>query len=141
MVHATSRAPLQLRNPAGLVDPSAFGYTHLAEVAAGTRMVFLAGQGGHDAAGALTADFAGQVRQALLNVSIALESVGARPNDIVRTTLLIVDHDIDKLMTFGVELSRTWGASVRPPSTLIPVPRLALEGMLFEIEVTAIVRG
>jgi enamine deaminase RidA (YjgF/YER057c/UK114 family) len=52
--------------------------------------------------------------------------------------VLVVDHNEEKLHIFGEEQDRALGAdTVKPACTLIPVPRLALDGMLFEIEAVA----
>ena len=61
--------PLTLFNPAGLYDPSANGYTHVASIAAGSRLVHVAGQGGETEDGALAPDFRQHVRQAHLCLS------------------------------------------------------------------------
>lgn len=132
------RSPiLQLSNPPGLYDPTANGYSHVAQVAAGARLVFIAGQGGEDADSQLSTDFTEQVRQALDNLQIALAAAGARVSDVAKLTVLIVDHGLERLEIFGEELHRMWGSAPKPACTLIPVPRLALDGMLFEIEATA----
>lgn len=128
---------LTLSNPPGLYDPSANGYSHVAQVAAGARLVFIAGQGGETADGQLSADFAEQVRQALTNLQTALHSVGAEVGQVAKLTVLIVDHSHARLEIFGRHLQRLWGDSPTPACTLIPVPRLALDGMLFEIEAVA----
>jgi enamine deaminase RidA (YjgF/YER057c/UK114 family) len=56
-MHSAPSHPLTLSNPPGLYDPSANGYSHVAQVAADTRLVFIAGQGGETADGQLSADF------------------------------------------------------------------------------------
>ena len=66
----------QLSNPEGLYDPSANAYSHVAEVRGGSRLLFIAGQGGEDATGTLSPLFAEQARQALENVKTALASKG-----------------------------------------------------------------
>lgn len=129
---------LTLSNPAGLYDPSANGYSHVAQVAAGTRLVFIAGQGAETADGQLADDFADQVRQALANLQLALGSVGAEVGHVAKLTVLIVDHSHARLEIFGTQLQQLWGSSPTPACTLIPVPRLALDGMLFEIEAVAV---
>lgn len=131
------RSSFSLSNPAGLYDPSANGYSHLAQIAAGARLAFVAGQGGENENGELPADFRLQVRQALNNLRIALEAAGARTRDVVKLTVLVVDHTEEKLQIFGSELERSFGAGPKPTCTLIPVPRLALDGMLFEVEAIA----
>jgi len=134
---SSSLPVLALSNPAGLYDPSANGYSHVAQVAAGARLVFVAGQGGETADGQLSADFATQVRQALANLQTALASAGAEVGQVAKLTVLIVDHSQERLAIFGRQLQQLWGAAPTPACTLIPVPRLALDGMLFEIEAIA----
>ncbi|WP_052665204.1 RidA family protein [Nitriliruptor alkaliphilus] len=137
-MNPTTNPALTLSNPTGLYDPTANGYSHVAVVAAGAETIHVAGQGGEDEDGVLEPDFPGQVRKALDNVVVALRSVGAGPADVVRLTVLIVDHDEAKLHVLGGEFDRIFGDGLKPTCTLIPVPRLALDGMLFEVEATAV---
>ncbi|WP_455924099.1 RidA family protein [Pseudomonas putida] len=132
-----SRQAFELFNPPGLYDPSGNAYSHVAVVPAQARRVYLAGQGGEDVHGVLSTDFATQARQALANVQTALQSQGAALTDVFKLTLLIVDHDEAKLRAWVAEADRAWGGAMKPACTLIPVPRLALEGMQIEIEATA----
>ena len=127
----------QLSNPEGLYDPSGNAYSHVAEVKVGTRLLFIAGQGGEDSSGALSTDFSEQARQALENVQTALASKGAGIGDVFKLTLLIVDHSEQKLRQWVAVAGRVWEGRMAPTCTLIPVPRLALDGMLFEIEAEA----
>ncbi|MCU1721566.1 RidA family protein [Pseudomonas sp. 5P_5.1_Bac1] len=129
----------QLSNPEGLYDPSANAYSHVAEVQGGSRLLFLAGQGGEDASGTLSPFFAEQARQALENVKTALASKGAGIENVFKLTLLIVDHSEQRLQEWVAEADRAWGGHMKPTCTLIPVPRLALEGMLVEVEAVAAV--
>lgn len=129
---------LTLINPAGLYDPSANGYSHVADVAAGARLVFIAGQGGEDERGELAEDFRLQVRQALANLKTALTAAGATTVDVAKLTVLIVDHSETRLHVFGEELGAAFGSGAKPTCTLIPVPRLALDGMLFEVDAIAV---
>jgi enamine deaminase RidA (YjgF/YER057c/UK114 family) len=132
---------LVLANPAGLYDPTANGYSHIAVVAPGTSLVFIAGQGGESQDGQLEPDFRLQVRQALNNLRTALTAAGAGVGDIVKLTVLVVNHTEDKLRVFGSELELTLGSGPKPTCTLIPVPRLALDEMLFEVEAIAALPG
>ncbi len=144
MEQQTQRTPMPvvtLSNPAGLYDASQNGYSHIAEVAPGTRTVYVSGQGGEDESGALAPDFRGQVRQALSNLVTALTAAGAGTVDVAKLTVLIVNHTEDRLHVFGDELVRTFGEGDKPACTLIPVSRMALDGMLFEVEATAVVAG
>lgn len=130
-------ALLQFLNPAGLYDPRPNGYSHVATLRGPARLVFIAGQGGEDVQGRLPADFEGQVRQALHNLQVALASAGAVFSDVARLTVLVVDHSPQRLAVLSQALKARWGDRPTPACTLIPVPRLALDGMLFEIEATA----
>jgi enamine deaminase RidA (YjgF/YER057c/UK114 family) len=128
------RSTLTLLNPPGLYDPAPNGYSHVGIVPAGTRLAFIAGQGGETADGQLSSDFQQQVRQAMDKLSIAIAAAGGRPSQVVRLTVLIVDHSEQRLGILGEELARLFGEQLKPACTLIPVPRLALDGMLFEID-------
>lgn len=132
---------LTISNPAGLYDPSGFGYSHVAEVTPGARLVFIAGQGGEREDGTYAGDFQAQVKQAFHNLLTALRSAGAGPKDVAKLTVYIVDHAESKLGVYGAELMAAWGEVAKPTCTLVPVPRLALDAMLFEIEAVAVVPG
>lgn len=134
---ATPGGEVSFVNPPGLYDPSANGYSHLALVPRGARLVFVAGQGGEAATGALEPDFQRQVRQAFRNLAIALEAAGAAPGQVAKLSLLVVDHTEEKLRLLGRELDAAFGPGPKPACTLVPVPRLALDGMLFEVEAVA----
>ncbi|HEN8799691.1 TPA: RidA family protein [Pseudomonas putida] len=131
-----SRA-FQLSNPEGLYDPSSNAYSHVAEVRAGSRLLFIAGQGGEDRDGALSPVFAEQARQALANLELALVSKGAGLAQVVKLTLLVVEHSQARLREWVAAADEAWGPNMKPTCTLIPVPRLALDGMLVEIDAVA----
>ena len=79
------------------------------------------------------------MRQAFANLLTALAAAGAGPGDIAKLTVLVVDHTEERLHIFGEEQDRALGPdSMKPACTLIPVPRLALDGMLFEVEAVAV---
>lgn len=124
--------------PQGLYDATANSYSHVVIAEAPARHIYIAGQGGENARGELSPDFAQQVEQALRNLAAALDAAQAAPSDVVKLTVLVVDHTQDRLGVFVQALRAMWGAAPPPACTLIPVPRLALDGMLFEIEATAV---
>ncbi|MFK0033153.1 RidA family protein [Pseudomonas monteilii] len=133
----THPAVFQLSNPEGLYDPSGNAYSHVAEVRADSRLLFIAGQGGEDSDGQLSPLFAEQARQALVNLELALASKGASLAQVFKLNLLIVEHSEARLRQWVAEADRAWGPHMKPTCTLIPVPRLALDGMLVEIEAVA----
>lgn len=130
---------MQFINPATLYDPRPNGYTHVVIAAAPARLVYIAGQGGEDITGVLSEDFATQVEQALSNLRAALQAADATLAQVAKVTALIVDHDQARLAIFSAALRSAWGDAPPPACTLVPVPRLALDGMLFEIEATAVI--
>jgi enamine deaminase RidA (YjgF/YER057c/UK114 family) len=129
---------LQFINPAGLYDPKPNAYSHLAVFPAGWRMILPAGQGGETEDEVLSPDFATQLRQALKNTDTVLAAAGARMSDVAKFNLLVVDHNEEKFAAVRKEFDRVWGET-KPAWTLIPVPTLALKGMLVEIDVIAVV--
>ena len=129
---------LQFINPPGLYDPRPNGYSHVVVADAPARLIYIAGQGGENADGVLSEDFGTQVKQALDNLQTALRAADAGLANVAKLTVLIVDHSEERLRIFGAALAKVWGNNPAPACTLIPVPRLALDGMLFEIEATAI---
>ncbi|HFL7938096.1 TPA: RidA family protein [Pseudomonas putida] len=133
----TQSTAFQLSNPEGLYDPSGNAYSHVAEVRADSRLLFIAGQGGEDSNGQLPPLFAEQARQALGNLELALASKGASLAQVFKLTLLVVEHSETRLRQWVAEADRAWGPHTKPACTLIPVPRLALDGMLVEIEAVA----
>lgn len=125
-------------NPPGLYDPRPNGYSHVAIAESPARIVHLAGQGGENAAGELPASFDAQVRQAFGNLRTALAAAAAGPEHVVKLVVLVVDHTEARLAVLSREIGAMWGGRPGPACTLIPVPRLALDGMLFEVEATAV---
>jgi enamine deaminase RidA (YjgF/YER057c/UK114 family) len=78
-------------NPPGLAAPSGFSHAVVAE---GSRVVFLAGQTGMDATGAIVGGgLVAQFEQALTNLLDALAAAGGGPADLASLTVYIVDMD------------------------------------------------
>ncbi|QLE56489.1 Rid family hydrolase [Nostoc sp. TCL26-01] len=138
-VKAQPKKEVQLINPPMLYDATRNGYSHIAVTPPRTRTVYISGQFGSDLQGNLVSnEFEPQLVKAFQNLRFALDAVGAKPSDVAKTTILIVDYNQDKLIPLGREIVSLWG--FKPPAnTLIPVPRLALDGMLFEIDAYAVI--
>lgn len=128
---------IQHINPPELGDPSNYGFTNIVIVPAGKTLVFISGQGGRDDQGHL-GDFEAQLKQAFANLRRAIAAAGATPEQVVKITVLSVDHDATKQALISAERNAMWPDQlIKPASTLIPVPRLADERMLFEIDAVA----
>ncbi|MFF0948333.1 RidA family protein [Rhizobium leguminosarum] len=128
---------LTIVNPKNLYDPSPNGYSTAVIVPRQGRLAYISGQGGQDSTGALSPDFAVQVKQAYANLRTALDALGARPDQVAKLTVFVVDHDMSKLEVLTRNVKDMFGASL-PAQTLIPVPKLAIDPMLFEVEAVVI---
>lgn len=129
---------LEISNPEGIYDPRPHGYSHVAAVPAWSQLVFVAGQGGSRTDGILSADFSTQVAIVFENIAIALASKRLKMENIAKLTTLVVDYDEEKHQILIEESTKIWPDLKFPVNTLIPVQRLALPGMLIEIDTTAI---
>lgn len=130
----------EISNPKGLYDPRPHGYSHMATVPANSTIVFVAGQAGTDEKGGLSKDFATQVSFTLKNLAIALKSKGLTLAHIAKLTTLVVDYDAEKHRILIEESKKIWPDQKFPVNTLIPVSHLALDGMLIEIDATAVLK-
>ena len=123
-------------NPAGLLDSRAYGFSQVVTAPSGGRTVLISGQfSGNVAGGVQGATVPEQMSVAFENLRIAIEAAGARPEQVIRFRVLSVDHREAYLTPLARHMKAFLGDHL-PASTLIPVPRLALDAMLFEIEAT-----
>jgi enamine deaminase RidA (YjgF/YER057c/UK114 family) len=130
----TSPAPTpRIVNPASLPDPTPHGYSTAVITPAPGRLAFISGQGGPEADGSFSAEFGRQVDQAYANLLTVLAALGAAPRQVVKLTVFVVDHDMSKLAPLTQAARRIFG-DAPPAQTLVPVPKLALDPMLFEVE-------
>ncbi|KQM72811.1 hypothetical protein ASE74_22280 [Pedobacter sp. Leaf216] len=129
---------LEITNPDGIYDPRAHGYSHVATVQANSKLVFVAGQGGSRTDGILSEDFRTQVSIVFENIALALKSKNLSMANIAKLTTLVVGYDDEKHQILIEESVKIWPDQKFPVNTLIPVPRLALNGMLIEIDATAV---
>lgn len=128
---------LTIVNPQNLYDPTPNGYSMAVIVPGGAKVAYISGQGGQDNTGGLSPDFAVQVEQAYANLRAALNALGARPDQVAKLTVFVVDHDMSKLGVLTKAVKEMFGEAL-PAQTLIPVPKLAVDGMLFEVEAVAV---
>lgn len=136
-VAKASDPSLKVVNPPTLYDPAPNGYSHVVVAAGISRIAYIAGQGGENSAGELSPEFGEQVRQAYANLQTALTAAGAKPNNVTKITTYVVGYDQSMLAVMTAQLKQVFGNAL-PAQTLVPVPRLALDGMLFEVEAIAV---
>jgi enamine deaminase RidA (YjgF/YER057c/UK114 family) len=129
MTHLTHINPESMHaNPA---------FTWAVRVAAGSDLVFIGGQNGVDASGQVVGpDIASQTKQALRNLLTVLDAAGAKPEDVVKWTILTKEGESlqDGFAAFG----EVWGQRPNPPAiTGAFVAGLAVPGAVVEIEAVA----
>ena len=125
--------------PKTLYDSSYSAYSQVV-VAPKGRLVFVSGQGAIDAEGKLLPGnkMEDQIPVAIQNLKLAIEAAGARPEHATKMVILMVDHDEKYLQQLAEEIIGLFGEHL-PAGILIPVPRLALDGMRFEMDVTLVI--
>ena len=128
---------IERTNPAGLSDPSTYGYSQFTKSTASGGLVFVSGQLGEDAEGRKSETFEDQMALAFENFDVALTAAGASRSTVLKITLLVVGHDETRLVQIS-RARRDFFGDYRPASTLIPVPRLAGDWMLFEVDAVAL---
>src|SRR2546428_2382864 len=121
-------------NPQTLGRPP--GYTHVVEVTAPGRIVYIAGQLGVDRDGKVVGDFRRQAAQTFENLKAALAAVGAEFRHVVKLNNYLVDRA--HLPTFREVRDSYLAENDRPASTTIAISGLAREGALIEIEAVAV---
>jgi len=121
-------------NPQALSRPP--GYSHVVEVTAPGRIVYIAGQLGVDRDGKVVGDFRRQAVQTFENPKAALAAVGAQFRHVVKLNNYLVDRA--HLPTFREVRDGYLAENDRPASTTIAISGLAREGALIEIEAVAV---
>lgn len=116
-------------------------YAYAATVEPPARLVFAAGACPLDADGRTVAvgDYAGQARQVMANLEVALRDAGATLPDIVKTTVYVAASARADLVTVW-NVVRDWLGDHDPPSTLLGVAVLGYTDQLVEVEAVAAVR-
>ena len=131
---------LERVNPPSLAKPS--GFSH-AVIAAGGRLVFLAGQTALDRSGAIAgADVASQFGQALANLLTALAAAGGRPEHLASLTVYAVD--LDDYRAHSRQIGAVWrrlAGREYPAMAAVGVARLWDPAALVEIQGHAVLPG
>ena len=125
-------------NPPSLFDPTSYAFCHSVISPENGALVFISGQSGaEDTNYKLSNDFRTQIQFALKNLLAVLSSHDLEPENTLKITVLIVDHSAEKLSIWTEEMHKIWDKNIFPTSTLIPVPKLAIDGMLIEVDAVA----
>jgi enamine deaminase RidA (YjgF/YER057c/UK114 family) len=128
--------PAELSSPPTLPEPT--GYSHVAGVPPGSRLLWLAGQVPLTAEGTVApGEWEGQARQVFRNIGAALEAGGASWDDVFKLTIYVVD--MAGLATIRAVRDEFVNTERPPTSTLVQVVALARPDLLLEIEAVAAV--
>ena len=122
-------------NPEHLANTTQYGYSQATVAVSNANVIYIAGQIGITDDG--PNNFEAQVDLSFENLIAALNAAGGRVEDVVKITLLIKDHDQEKLQYLVKKRREVFGENP-PASTLIPVSVLALESLEFEIDAIAV---
>jgi enamine deaminase RidA (YjgF/YER057c/UK114 family) len=121
-------------NPTTLGRPP--GYTHVVEVTAPARIVYIAGQLGIDKEGKLSSDFRQQAVQTFENLKNALAAVGGQFQHVLKLNNYFVD--MKYLPIFRHVRDSYLSDQNRPASTTVAISGLAREEALIEVEAIAV---
>lgn len=129
--------PVTTLNPAGLHNPTRFGYSHTARLSPGAELVFVAGQYGSDPNGAVVSpEFSAQVERAFHNLGLALAAHGLDLSHVAQLRTYVVGLNFDTLGALGAHMHRVWG-DAPPAHTVLGVAALAMPDIAFEVEAVA----
>jgi enamine deaminase RidA (YjgF/YER057c/UK114 family) len=128
-------------NPSTLPRP--VGFSH-GVTTTGGKLVFLAGQTGSDANGAITApgDLVAQFEQTLRNLQAVVGEAGGTLRDVVKMNLFVRDRDdyVARRKALG-QVYRKYFGDWYPTMALFEISALFQEEALIEIEGIAVIGG
>lgn len=115
------------------------GYNQAEIIEHGSRQLICSGQTAVDSAGnpQHPGDMRGQISLALDNLEAVLSEAKMDLRNVVRLGVFTTDVD-QALQNFDLLGMRFGPLNCAPPMTLLGVTRLALPGLMFEIEATAV---
>ena len=118
---------------AGLAEP----ISHYTDAVRAGELLFVSGVVAVDTAGQLVGadDVIAQARQVFESMRTVLGAAGCTFADVVKVTIFLTDVD-DRPLVNPVR-QEVFGTT-RPASTLVEVPRLAVEGAKIEVECVAL---
>ncbi|RUX28268.1 MULTISPECIES: RidA family protein [unclassified Mesorhizobium] len=128
---------LELINPADLPVPGM--YTQVV-IATGSKLVFISGQQPEDTNGKLVGhgDFAAQARLSFANLGRALSAAGARPDQVCKITIYIVDYDRDEHVPI-IEAAQISLFGDHKPANVIVGVAIMSPGYLIEVDAIAVI--
>jgi enamine deaminase RidA (YjgF/YER057c/UK114 family) len=116
-------------------------FTQVVTVKSGeTKTVFISGQVAIDREGRVVGkgDLGAQAEKVFENLSIALESAGAKPADVVKLNTYVVNMKPEDSKTVGLARRKVFNHENLPASTMVGVDSLVAPDYLIEVEAIAV---
>ncbi len=128
---------LECINPVDLPTPEI--YTQVV-VATGSKLVFVSGQQPEDIHGNLVGhgDFAAQTHLAFGNLGRALAAAGARPEQVTKITIYIVNYKLDDHLPIIEQAQISVFADHKPANVVLGIAALS-PGYLIEVDAIAVI--
>ena len=128
---------LKLINPEDLPTPQT--YTQVV-VATGSKLVFLSGQEPEDIEGKLVGrgDLAIQARQVFSNLGRALAAAGARPEQVIKINIYVVNYERDECLPVIEKARVELFGDHKPADTVLGVAALSPD-YLIEVDAIAMI--
>jgi enamine deaminase RidA (YjgF/YER057c/UK114 family) len=128
---------LECINPDDLPIPEM--YTQVV-VATGSKLVFVSGQQPEDTHGKLVGhgDFAAQARLAFGNLGRALAAAGARPEQVCKITIYVVDYKRDEHVPIIEEAQIALFGDHKPANVVAGIATMS-PGYLIEVDAIAVI--
>ncbi|ALX11661.1 enamine deaminase RidA [Burkholderia cepacia JBK9] len=128
---------LECINPKDLPVPQT--YTQVV-VATGSKMVFISGQEPEDIYGKLVGqgDLDAQARQVFGNLGRALAGAGARPEQVARIAIYVVNYDRDACLPIIESARKALFGDHKPADVVLGVATLS-PGYLIEVDAIAVI--
>lgn len=126
-------------NPETMPAPN--GYSQVVLIPAGARLVQLSGQVGIHPDGSIAGpDFAAQAEQAFENVKAGLAAAGSGFEHVIRLGMFVTDFP-SQISTLREVRDRYVNVAAPPASTTLQISGFFRSGLLFELDVLAVVPG
>lgn len=127
-------------NPTSLFPSVQHGFSQIV-TSQGGKTVYISGQTAWDAEKRIVGgmNLGEQIRQALRNIRVAVETAGGTLADVVSVRIYVVNYKPEHAGPVGEAFREFFPGECPPASTLIGVSSLAVEDFLIEIETIAVV--
>ena len=117
-------------------------FTQVVTVKSGdAKTVYISGQVAIDREGRIVGkgDLEAQAAQVFENLSFALKSAGAKPEDVVKLNIYVVNMKPEDGKTVGLARKKWFNQENLPASTMVGVLSLVTSDFLLEVEAIAVV--